>query len=49
MTLDVGDLLLVGIPIASPKVHVGDQVRIDISEIGTLENYIMEEEEGCFL
>ena len=49
MTLDVGDLLLVGIPTASPKVHVGDQIRIDISEIGSLENYMMDEEEGCFL
>lgn len=49
MTLDVGDLILVGIPTACPKVHVGDLVRIDISEIGSLENYIMDEEKGCFL
>ncbi|MER2169702.1 MAG: fumarylacetoacetate hydrolase family protein [Psychrobacillus psychrodurans] len=47
MTLDVGDLLLVGIPLAPPKVKVGDQVRVDISEIGSLENYMVDEEEGC--
>ena len=46
MTLDIGDTLLVGISTNSPQVIIGDKVRIQIDQIGFLENYIVEEEKG---
>lgn len=43
MTLSVGDVLLVGVPENAPHAKVGDKVRIDIEEVGSLENIIVEE------
>ena len=43
MTLDPGDLLLVGVPPNPPLVSVGDRVRVEIEGIGTLENGIVPE------
>lgn len=43
MTLNEGDTLLVGIPENAPLVKIGDHVRIEISEVGSLENTIVHE------
>ena len=43
MTLDPGDLLLVGVPPNPPLVSVGDRVRVDIEGIGTLANQVVPE------
>ncbi|MDQ0218682.1 4-hydroxyphenylacetate isomerase [Peribacillus cavernae] len=43
MTLFPGDVLLVGVPEASPVVGNGDHVRIEIDGVGFLENTILPE------
>lgn len=43
MTLHKGDMLLVGIPENAPTAKVGDHVRIEIAEVGALENNILAE------
>lgn len=45
MTLNEGDVLLVGVPENAPLAKAGDQVRIEISEVGILENTIVHENE----
>ncbi|USK73204.1 fumarylacetoacetate hydrolase family protein [Peribacillus frigoritolerans] len=44
MTLSTGDVLLVGVPENAPLAKANDQVRIEIDEIGYLENTIISEE-----
>ncbi|MEH6944752.1 fumarylacetoacetate hydrolase family protein [Bacillus sp. JJ722] len=44
MTLQAGDVLLVGIPENAPLAKKGDLIRIEIDEIGYLENTIVLEE-----
>ncbi|SFF73020.1 5-carboxy-2-oxohept-3-enedioate decarboxylase HpaG1 subunit [Halobacillus alkaliphilus] len=43
MTLEKGDTLLVGIPENPPRVKDGDQIRIDIEQVGVLENKVKKE------
>lgn len=43
MTLDKGDMLLVGVPEHAPLVKKGDFVRIEISHVGFLENMFVDE------
>jgi 5-oxopent-3-ene-1,2,5-tricarboxylate decarboxylase / 2-hydroxyhepta-2,4-diene-1,7-dioate isomerase len=43
MTLYKGDVLLVGVPDDAPLVQAGDHVRIEIEEVGSLENIIVPE------
>lgn len=43
MTLSAGDVLLVGIPEDAPHVKVGDHVRVEIEQVGSLENTIVHE------
>src|SRR5699024_3338592 len=45
MTLHQGDVLLVGVPENSPTVKVDDLVQIDIENIGTLENRVVNEKD----
>ena len=40
MTLRTGDLLLVGEPDNAPLAGVGDMVRVDIEDVGYLENIV---------
>jgi 5-oxopent-3-ene-1,2,5-tricarboxylate decarboxylase / 2-hydroxyhepta-2,4-diene-1,7-dioate isomerase len=42
--LSTGDVLLVGVPENAPLAKANDQVRIEIDEIGYLENTIISEE-----
>jgi 5-oxopent-3-ene-1,2,5-tricarboxylate decarboxylase / 2-hydroxyhepta-2,4-diene-1,7-dioate isomerase len=44
MTLSVGDMLLVGVPENAPIVQVGDRIRIEIDEVGILENTVLHED-----
>ncbi|KWW11309.1 4-hydroxyphenylacetate isomerase [Peribacillus simplex] len=44
MTLNAGDVLLVGVPENAPLAKANDHVRIEIDEIGYLENPIVTEE-----
>ncbi len=46
MTLQKGDLLLVGEPENAPLVKDGDHIRIEMSEIGVLENTVVAEEKA---
>lgn len=43
MTLSAGDVLLTGTPEKPPRVRVGDRVRIEIDQLGKLENVIVAE------
>lgn len=43
MTLNPGDVLLVGVPENAPLAMVGDTVRIDIEGVGSLENVLVDE------
>ena len=43
MTLRAGDLLLVGEPENAPLAEIGDTVRVDIEDVGFLENVIVAE------
>ncbi|MED4205355.1 fumarylacetoacetate hydrolase family protein [Neobacillus mesonae] len=45
MTLQKGDTLLVGVPENAPLACAGDKVRVEIDDVGTLENTIVHEEE----
>ncbi|MBM7646122.1 5-oxopent-3-ene-1,2,5-tricarboxylate decarboxylase/2-hydroxyhepta-2,4-diene-1,7-dioate isomerase [Scopulibacillus daqui] len=45
MTLNAGDVLLVGVPENAPLAKKGDIVRIEIDEVGVLENHIASEKE----
>ncbi|MBE1555177.1 fumarylacetoacetate hydrolase family protein [Sporosarcina limicola] len=45
MTLSAGDVLLVGIPEEAPHAKTGDNVRVEIEGIGSLENSIVDEKE----
>ena len=45
MTLEAGDLLLVGVPEGAPRVRAGDRVAIEIDGLGRLENPV--EREGA--
>lgn len=45
MTLSAGDVLLVGIPENAPQAKVGDKVRIEIENVGTLENLVVNEKD----
>lgn len=45
MTLDAGDVLLVGVPEHAPLAHAGDHVRIEIDGLGYLENTVVLERE----
>lgn len=46
MTLNPGDVLLVGVPEEAPQAKIGDKVRIEIEGIGSLENFIVDEKES---
>ena len=41
MTLYPGDVLMIGTPNNMPLVHEGDKVRIEIDQIGSLENHFL--------
>lgn len=43
MTLSPGDVLLAGTPEKPPRARVGDRVRIEIDQLGKLENNIVAE------
>ena len=43
MTLDEGDVLLVGVPENPPRARVGDRVAVEIDGLGRLENAIAAE------
>ena len=43
MTLNPGDVLLVGVPEEAPQAKLGDKVRVEIAGIGILENVIVDE------
>lgn len=43
MTLNSGDVLLVGVPENAPLAKADDHIRIEIDEIGYLENTIISE------
>lgn len=45
MTLNSGDVLLVGVPEGVPLAKAGDRVRIEINGVGSLENTIVQEHE----
>ncbi|WP_026677604.1 fumarylacetoacetate hydrolase family protein [Fictibacillus gelatini] len=45
MTLNKGDVLLVGVPEKAPLAKAGDRVRVEIDELGCLENTIVPESE----
>ena len=45
MTLNPGDVLLVGVPEQAPLAKVGDHIRIEIAGIGCLENKIVDEQQ----
>ncbi|MFC7394128.1 fumarylacetoacetate hydrolase family protein [Scopulibacillus cellulosilyticus] len=45
MTLNAGDVLLVGVPENAPLAKKGDVVRIEIDEVGILENHVVNENE----
>jgi 5-oxopent-3-ene-1,2,5-tricarboxylate decarboxylase/2-hydroxyhepta-2,4-diene-1,7-dioate isomerase len=41
MTLSAGDVLLIGVPENSPVVKVGDNIRVEIENVGSLENKVV--------
>ena len=43
MTLQPGDVLLVGVPPGSPRVHAGQGVAVEIDALGRLENRVVAE------
>ena len=45
MTLNEGDVLLVGVPEKAPIVNAGDHIRIEIIGVGVLENTVVHEHE----
>jgi 5-oxopent-3-ene-1,2,5-tricarboxylate decarboxylase / 2-hydroxyhepta-2,4-diene-1,7-dioate isomerase len=44
MTLSKGDVLLIGVPENSPVVKVGDNIRVEIENVGSLENKVVLEQ-----
>lgn len=44
MTLDTGDVLLIGAPHGAPVVGAGDRVRIEVDGVGCLENTVVPEQ-----
>lgn len=40
MTLNCGDVLMLGVSLGAPRVHEGDEVRIDIEGVGSLVNRV---------
>lgn len=44
MTLSAGDVLLIGVPENSPVVKVGDNIRVEIENVGSLENKVVLEQ-----
>ncbi|SDC71300.1 5-carboxy-2-oxohept-3-enedioate decarboxylase HpaG1 subunit [Melghirimyces thermohalophilus] len=46
MTLNPGDALLVGVPEGAPLVRVDDRIRIEIDQVGILENPIVNAMDG---
>lgn len=47
MTLDAGDVLLVGVPEDPPRVRAGDRMAIEIDGLGRLENPVEAEEDAA--
>lgn len=45
MTLYEGDVLLVGVPEKAPIAKAGDEIQIEIDEVGTLQNKVVPENE----
>jgi len=45
MTLNAGDVLLVGVPEGAPLARAGDRVRIEIEQVGCLDNIVVPEQE----
>jgi 5-oxopent-3-ene-1,2,5-tricarboxylate decarboxylase/2-hydroxyhepta-2,4-diene-1,7-dioate isomerase len=45
MSLEAGDILLVGVPEGTPRVRVGDRVAIEIDGLGRLEHDVVADEE----
>ena len=43
MTLQAGDLLLVGVPAGAPRVRAGQSVAVEIDGLGRLENAVVAE------
>ena len=44
MTLSAGDVLLIGVPENAPAAKVGDNIRIEIEKVGSLENEVVDEQ-----
>mgnify|MGYP001363653108 CR=1 FL=1 len=45
MTLNAGDVLLTGVPEGAPRTKAGDRIRIEIEQVGKLENTVVPEDE----
>lgn len=45
LSLEAGDILLVGVPEGAPRVRVGDRVAIEIDGLGRLEHDVVADEE----
>ena len=43
MTLEPGDLIYTGTPGHTPTLHPGDQVEVEIEQVGTLSNHVVAE------
>ena len=43
MTLNPGDLILMGTPSGVGELHIGDEVAVTIEGIGTLKNKVIRE------
>jgi 5-oxopent-3-ene-1,2,5-tricarboxylate decarboxylase / 2-hydroxyhepta-2,4-diene-1,7-dioate isomerase len=43
MSLDTGDVLLIGVPANAPRARAGDKVEIAISDVGTLTHTLVTE------
>lgn len=44
MSLDIGDLLLIGVADRSPQARVGDKVRVEVEDLGSLFFALVEED-----
>ena len=44
MTLDAGDVLMLGVPAGAPRARAGQRVAIDIDSVGRLENALVAED-----
>ncbi|WML31766.1 fumarylacetoacetate hydrolase family protein [Neobacillus sp. OS1-32] len=45
MTLEAGDVILVGVPENAPLVTAGDHIRIEITGVGSLDNHVVCEQD----